>query len=255
MNIVVALRLVPDASGELEIAEGEKDIDREWIDMRLNDFDDYALEEAILLKERSGAKVIAVAIVGEGADRMLQGALARGADEAVKIAWDQEAAPAARTAARLFACAARELSADLFLTGVQTPEDIYGQLAPLAAADLDWPCVSSVNGIQLFEGGVELTQELSEGATAKLRVKTPAVAGVQTPSQPVRYVAGSKLREAASRKIPTLDATGEDASDPSELLRISLPENAQGVEMLASDAKSAADSLQKILAERGLLKA
>ena len=55
MQIAVVLRLAPELSGELEIADDGKEIDREWVGMRLNEFDDHAVEEAILLKEAEGA--------------------------------------------------------------------------------------------------------------------------------------------------------------------------------------------------------
>ena len=80
MQVAVVLRLAPELSGELEIADDGKEIDREWVGMRLNEFDDHALEEAILLKEADGANVIALALAGEGVDRMLQSVMAQGAD-------------------------------------------------------------------------------------------------------------------------------------------------------------------------------
>ncbi len=254
MNIVVALRLVPDISGDVELAADGKDIDREWIDMRLNEFDDHALEEAILLKERHGARVTAIAIDGDGTDRLLQGALARGADEVVKISWEGNGPPPPRAAAQIFSFAARSLAADLFLTGVQTPDDTYGQLAPFVGAVLGWPCVSAVSGVRVGEGAVTVTQELSGGAIATLQMRTPAVVAVQTASQPVRYVAGSKLREAASRKISILEAACDVAPEASELLRVSLPDRSGGAVMLDGDAQTIAGSLQRLFVERGLLK-
>jgi electron transfer flavoprotein beta subunit len=121
MQVAVVLRLVPDLSGEFEIADDGKDIDREWVGMRLNEFDDHALEEAILLKEAEGATVVAVALDGEGVDRMLQSAIARGADRAVKISTSTEGILSSRAAAPIIAAAVQQLGIELVLTGVQTP--------------------------------------------------------------------------------------------------------------------------------------
>jgi electron transfer flavoprotein beta subunit len=52
MHVMVALRLVPDTAEEFELAADKKDIDRQWIGFKLNEFDDHALEEAVLLKEK-----------------------------------------------------------------------------------------------------------------------------------------------------------------------------------------------------------
>lgn len=254
MNIVVAIRLVPDLSGEVEIAADGLDIDREWVDMKLNEFDEHALEEAVLLNERLGAKVTVVAIEGEGTDRMLQGALARGADEAVRIARDDEALIAPRAAAHLFAEAARALQGDLFLTGVQTPEDTFGQLAPLVGAILDWPCVSAVSKVVVGEGAATVTQELSGGATATLKVQAPAVLAIQTASQPLRYIAGSKLREAAGRPIQSLEVEAGETPPLETIVAVGLPERVGAARMWDGDAGSVASALQTLLAERGLLR-
>ena len=57
MHIAVVLRIVPDLAEELEIAESGKEIDREWVGLKLNEFDDHALEEDVLIKEQTKAKV------------------------------------------------------------------------------------------------------------------------------------------------------------------------------------------------------
>lgn len=254
MHIVVALRLVPDISGDVEIAEDGKDIDREWIDLKLNEFDENALEEAVLLKERHGARVTALAIDAEGADRLLQSALARGADEAAKISCDDYAISSRRAVAQVFANAALNLRADLFLTGVQTPEDTFGQLAPFVGAIVDWPCASAASRVVVDEGTLVVTQELSGGASLTLRMQMPAVVGIQTASQPVRYVSGTKLREAASKSIAKFDAGGELRQEISEILSVNLPDGGASATMLEGDVKAVAQSLRGILVEHGLMK-
>jgi electron transfer flavoprotein beta subunit len=92
MNILVVLRLVPDTGEEFELTADGKDIDREWIGFKLNEFDDHALEEAVLLKEAAAAKVMAVAFDGEGVDKLLQTALARGADSVAKLTHESTSA-------------------------------------------------------------------------------------------------------------------------------------------------------------------
>ena len=85
MKIGVALRLIPDLGEEIEFDDRHTSIDLDATDLKLNEFDDYALVEAILLAEATGAEVIALAAAVDGADRMLRTALARGAHRAVRI--------------------------------------------------------------------------------------------------------------------------------------------------------------------------
>lgn len=255
MHIVVVLRLVPDLTEEIEIAESGTDIDREWVGLKLNEFDDHALEEAVILKERQGARVTALALEGDGVDRMLQAAIARGADRAVKIAHGIETAPSARAATPLIATAVSKLGADLVLTGVQTPEDLFGQLAPFLGAALGWPHASAVNGILPEGNAVEIGQEQGSGFSATLRLVLPAVLGIQAASQPPRYVSGTRLRQAMSEKIEALAVAAPPASSLAVLSQLALPERSAGAAMLDGDAAAVADAVHRLLLERGLVKA
>jgi electron transfer flavoprotein beta subunit len=76
MKILVLLRMNPDPDGALELKADGSGLDREWMDLKLNEFDDHALEEAVLLKEATAGSVIAVA-VGDGAQRTADGDRAR----------------------------------------------------------------------------------------------------------------------------------------------------------------------------------
>lgn len=254
MHIAVLLRLVPDLAEELEVAEGGTDIDREWVGIKLNEFDDHALEEAILLKERSGATVTAVALDGEGVDRLLQSAIARGADRAVKVANDLPPLAPAGDVARLLAGVIKDLKADLAVTGVQTPEDLGGQLAPWLGARLGWPHVSAVSGAEADGGRLKLRQEHSGGYAVQLQLALPAVLGIQTASQPPRYVSGSKLRQAMSAKLESVEGEAATAGPAAAMVELAKPERSGGATMWGEDADEVAENLLALLRERGLLK-
>jgi electron transfer flavoprotein beta subunit len=254
MIIAVILRLVPDANGDLEIGDSGTEIDREWIDLVLNEFDDQALEEAVLLKEATGAKVIALALAGEGVDRLLQTALARGADEACKIDHELGDAVSSRAAAPLLAAVVRGLGAEIAMTGVQTSEDLFGQLAPYLGASLDWPHLSAVSGISLEAGALKARQEQSGGRLVEYRMTLPAVLGVQTASQPPRYVSGTKLRQAASLPLKTLSAEGEALMNPAQVLSLERPARQGGAKMLEGSAAQVAQGIVDVLRQNALVK-
>jgi len=253
MHIAVVLRIVPDLSEEIEIAESGTEIDREWIGLKLNEFDDHALEEAVLLKEASGARVTAVALSGEGAERQLQTAIARGADDAVIVAHDLEGVVGARAAALLLAPIVSELGADLVLTGVQTPEDVFGQLAPYLAGALSWPTINAVAGVTPDGAGLTVSQEYSGGFAARFSVQGPAVLGIQTASRPPRYVSGTKLRQATSLAIPSRPSELPAGFAAQAVSALAAPARGHGAEMLSGSAEEVAAKVVDLLAARGLV--
>lgn len=254
MHVMVVLRLIPDTNEEFEIAESGTDIDREWVGFKLNEFDDHALEEAVLLSEGSGAKVTAVALDGDGVDRLLQTALARGAAAVFKIPNELSAPVSVQASAQLFASAARELGCDLVFTGVQTPEDIYGQLAPALGGVLDWPQVSAVSGLKPDGNTILVQQEYSGGFSAQLSVSLPAVVGIQAASKPPRYLSGTKLREVMSTKISALAVSADEQANRTEILSLEVPESTGSVKMIEGSAEAVADKLFGVLRDNGFLK-
>lgn len=117
MNIAVVLRLMPSLGDELEVDDNGLDIDREIVEMVINEFDEQALEEAVLIKEATGATVTALALAADGAEQALRVAYARGADKVVLVDAGECNPYDTRRASLAFAHAVGELGPDLVLTG------------------------------------------------------------------------------------------------------------------------------------------
>lgn len=254
MHIAVVLKQVPDLVEELEIDSGGKDIDRSFVKMKLNEFDDHALEQAVLLKESSGAKLTAVAIAAEGIDQVLYAAKARGVDSLVKVEAGQEMLDSRRAASAL-AGAIKHVSPDLVLVGVQAADDLFGQAGPFLAAALGWPHVSVVSGVELDGDKVRVHQEYAGGRMATLELDTPAVIGVQAAPQPPRYVPVTKLRQAmASGPIESMAEGAAGAVGGVVVLAVAKPEAGKGAEMIGGSAADVAEKFAALLAERGLVR-
>lgn len=252
MKIVVILRLTPDLTEELELTEDGRDIDREWIGLVLNEFDDQALEQAVLLKEAAGAEVTALAVDGEGVERMLRTALARGADAVRRIPADDSPA-SSRALAPLYAAAVSEIGADLVLTGVLATDDLHGELAPFLAAELGWPQASAVSDVRIEGAGALVRQEYSGGRAARLALPLPAVVGLQTASQPPRYVAGSRLRDLLKVEVPEMAVDVTPAATGIEPAVLALPERGDGAVMIEGNGEEIAARVHAILTEKGLV--
>ena len=254
MNIAVALRLMPNPGDELELDNSGTDIDREYVEMVINEFDEQALEEAVLIKEATGASVTAVGLKSDGIEQALRVAYARGADRVVLVDAGEIDPYDSWTAALAFAGAFRQLAPDLVLTGVQTPTDVFGQLAPYLASALDWPQASVVIGVSLVDGSAHVVQEYAGGRLAVLDLKLPAVAGVQSASSPPRYVSMARLRQAMTEaSADTLTVSLEAPPPASTLVSISRPEQTAGATMLEGAAEQIATQIAALLREQGAL--
>jgi electron transfer flavoprotein beta subunit len=250
---VVPLKAVPDLAEEIELTADETDIDREYLKFVLNEWDDQALEEALLVKDATGAEVVAVGLAEDpDIEQAVYTAIAKGADAGVLIAGSGVDTHAR---ARLFAGYLGKEPADLIITGVQAPDDLDGQLAPMLAAHLDLPHVSVVVSVEVSDGVAVVHQEFAGGRVHELAVNLPAVIGLQAARQAPRYAAITRIRQAMQEG--GISEIGVDAGEPREGLavrRMYPPETTSHAEMLEGSADEVADKIVALLRARGLVK-
>jgi len=254
MKIVVAFKHVPSVADELEINDEGTNLDFDSTDFVLSEWDEQALEEAVLIKEASGGTVTVVGVdLIEELDRVLHSALAKGANKAAKIVGDFEPPVDSRTQAQLLAEVIGDMEADLVLTGVQAVDDLDGQMAPMLAAYLNMPYVGVVVGVEASNGTATVKKEYAGGVLAKFDVSLPMVVGIQAASQPPRYAPVSKIRQMAkSCTIEEIEFDSDDA-EGLEVLKMAKPVSGQGAVMLDGDAEEVAGEIIAIIKERGLL--
>src|SRR3989304_2488742 len=154
MNIVALFKLVPDLVEELEIDQSGTALNMDFLRLIINEFDEHAIEQAILLKERSGARVSVVGPNIDGADDVLYTAASKGADQVIKLTGDFQGKVNNHAMARAFASTLKELQADLILTGVKANTDLDGSIGPLLAEYLGMTYVGYVSGVNAVDGKV-----------------------------------------------------------------------------------------------------
>lgn len=256
MELVVLLKQVPDLAEELEIDASGTDLARDWLSLVTSEWDEYALEEALQLRDLVGGSVTCLALDTGSIDELLATCLARGADRVVKVG-SFERSPGSHAAARAFAAALRGMPHDLVLTGVQAIDDLDGQVGPLVAGELGLPHVSVVTHIAVGAGGGTVTanQEYAGGLVAEFEVDLPAVLGVQTSREAPRYAPVSRVRQLM--KTAEMGAVAGDGGGDGGLVveAMSIPEATGRAEMVSGDAGAIADRLAAIIRERGLAKA
>jgi electron transfer flavoprotein beta subunit len=247
------MKAVPDLVEEIEPTPDETGIDREYLTFVLNEWDAQALEEALLVKDATGAEVVAVGLADDpDIDQALYTAIAKGADAAVKITGG---GTQTATRAALFAGYLASEPADLVITGVQAPDDLDGQLPPMLAAHLGLPHVSVVVGVEAADGGLTVRQEFAGGRLHELRVTTPAVIGVQAARQAPRYAPISRIRQATQAGgLREAEVTPAAVTPQPTVRRMYRPEKSGHAEMLTGTADEVASKIVDLLRERGLVK-
>jgi len=256
MKIAVLLTMVPDLVEELEIDASGTALDAQWLRYVISESDDHALEQALLLKDRHGASVTALALDYGDVEQTLFTALAKGADAAVKITPMPEGGPRRREAAAVFAEILRRQSADLVLTGVQAINDLDGHLPGLLGGLLDLPYVGVTRSVEVAAaGGVIVQKEYPGGVVAEISVPLPAVIGVISAPQPPRYVPVARIREVMKTRSISAEAAPELGAQPAPAIRrMFKPEPAGQATMLSGGTEQAAQELAAILDSRGLLR-
>lgn len=253
MKILVFIKLVPDLVEEISINSDGKSLDTTWLRMIINEFDDHALEQAILLKEKQSAEVIVLAQDAEGVDEVLFTALAKGADQVVKLTGDFSRANN-HAIARAFSTYIQDIQPDLILTGVQANNDLDGSIGPLLAACQNQPFIGYVSGLHLEDNTAIVRKEYPGGVIAEMSVILPAVLGIQASEQPPRYVAVSKVRQVMKTsnieefQFDPLVMSGSPTTN-----RMFQPETSTHAEMIEGNPDEIADQLVSVFREKGIL--
>lgn len=252
MNIVVPIKQVPDLVEELEIDGSGKDLNREWLKNKISEFDDHALEEALLYKEANGGTVTAIVLDSDGIDKVLHAAAAKGADKVVKITGDFGSLVSTHTAGKAMADAIQSLGFDIVMTGVQAVDDRDGQLAGVLAAHLGVANVNVVTGVTKEGDGIVVQKEYGGGVVAEFEISTPCVLGVQAAKETPRYIPVAKIRK-ASRGVNIEEIAGStDGNAGTEINKMFKPESGSGAEMLGDNAEEAASKIIEILNQKGI---
>ncbi|MEK7685091.1 MAG: electron transfer flavoprotein subunit beta/FixA family protein [Verrucomicrobiota bacterium] len=258
MQTFVVMKLVPDTVEEMTVAADGKSLETEYLRLKLSDPDEHALEEALLLKERQGGSVTAVALDGPEVDDVLFTALAKGADRAVKLTGDV-AGIRSRSAARVFGAfltgEGKALPPDtLIFVCSQAIDDLDGELGPYLAELLGLPYVCVVTAVASREGKAVITKEFAGGWRGEIELPLPAVLGIQSAEKPPRYVPVAKVRAAMKTgRIETVEVTPPDQLGPLKLERMYKPEVTGGATMIEGSPEQAADQIVAVLSKSNLI--
>jgi electron transfer flavoprotein beta subunit len=199
VKIVVLCKAVAAEVSDVKIAAGGKALEYQSQLLTLNESDEYALEEAIVLKRAHGGEVTVMTMGSITTQNILHLGLGKGADRAIRIDAQIQDSQAASI---ILAAALRKLEYDLILTGTQS-RDTQSGLAGIAIAErLDIPFAFAVTQVEV-EGdrSIRILKELGGGRSADVRLPLPALLCVQTGIQKLTYVPPARMARARQQPV------------------------------------------------------
>jgi electron transfer flavoprotein beta subunit len=255
MKVVVCVEQVPDTETRVRVAASgtaisEADV-QSWV---VSPYDEFAIEEALRIKEARGGEVVVVTVGPDRAQAALRTGLAMGADSAVHVKDAAFDATDTLGLARGLAAAIRTLGpVDLVLCGQQGVGGDHSQVPGLLAELLDLPQVTVAVKVTLGDGEATVEREI-EGARETWTTPLPAVISTQKGLNEPRYAALKGIMAAKKKPLTVLDAAGLglDAAALAPRLKVTkleLPPARPPVRMIEGDAGAQALELVRLLHE------
>ena len=259
MKTLVLIKQVPNTDSPFRLNGAGTWVDESNITFALNDYDRYALEEALRLKDAGKAtEVVALTVGPERAASALRTALATGADRAIHVKDDALTGADPLGIARAIAAAIKDEGFVLILAGLQADDDNYTQTPGLVARLLGRPCATAVLKIEPGDGVVKVERELENQRVQVVEMTLPAVVAVQTGLNEPRYASLKGIMAAKKKEIRTVDlaAIGLDpavvggAGARMRTIRLAPPPKGKGAEMLSGSADDVARELVRRIREK-----
>ena len=246
LKIIVLAKHAADPESEIHVSADGKGVDEKGLVFDINDWDRYAIEEAIRIKEQHGGEVV---VVGVGyADDTLRKCLAMGADRAIKIPIDTRM-DSYQTAKAVKEAIADE-SFDLILSGLMSQDYNNALVGTLLAGMLDVPFATAVTSISVEDGRVRVVRELEGGFGEENILPLPALLTIQSGINEPRYVSIMGIKRAKTKELKevTVDA-GEGII---QVDKVYVPP-VEKAELIEGSPDKIAEKLVEILKDRGLI--
>jgi electron transfer flavoprotein beta subunit len=259
LEIVVCIKRVPEtAEAELKIAASQKEILKENLVFDTNESDNYALEAALLLKEKVGGSITLVSTGPAEAEEVIRMGLAKGADRAVRITDPKLAGSDGYATARTIAQAVKGLKYDLILCGCIASDDGFGQVGPTLAEILGIPHAVYVTKLEVNGNVARVHRELEGGLMEVLEITLLAI---QTGINEPRYASMIGIKRAAAKEIKVFDcaalglADGDvgEAGSQTTIDKLYVPPRTRQAEMITGSPDAVTTRMAQLIKEKGVL--
>lgn len=256
MKIIALIKQVPDTSISLKINANGADIEYRDMPWVINPYDEYAVEEALRIKEKHGGNVTVISMGPDRVADILRSSLAMGADEAVHLKDNIFDGSDAYSTALILSTAVNLSGYDIILSGKQAVDDAWGQVGPALAEILNIPSISSILKLEILQDKKSAVahREIDEGLEI-IEVHLPALFMTQQGLNKPRYASLPGIMKAKKKEIKVLDAgalgvasneIGKNASRIN-VKKLSYPPVRKRGKILEGDSKAVTKELVNLL--------
>lgn len=255
MEIIVCVKQVPDTAAKIKIASDGKSIDLMDVEMVVNPFDEYAVEEALRIKEARGGKTTVITFGPERAYQVLRQCLAMGIDDAIHIKCDDADSTDSLATATVLSEVIKTLPYDLILFGKQGVGIDNAQVPAMIAEILNLPQALVITKLELISEKQAVAHYEVEGGIAMVEVNLPAIfsteKGINEPRYPtLKGIMASKKKQIKEIKLADIGISeSQVGSSGSKLLinKLMLPPQRSEGKILTGDAREAVSQLVNLL--------
>jgi len=253
VKIAVLVKRVPDTASVFTIAGDGASVELGNLKFVMSPYDEYAVEEALKLREQHGGEVVVVSLGAAESKEIVRSALAMGADSGLLITGSGLEKLSSRGTAVALAAALKSLAPDLVLAGKQAVDDDAAQVPERVAELLDWPHASVITRLDVQRDTATVDREV-EGGQYTLAIKLPAVftaqKGLNTPRYPtLPNIMKAKKKEIRELGVADLGLTPDSLAANMTVVAMSLPRQHRLGKILEGDTPQRVAALVKALRE------
>lgn len=220
MNIYVCIKQVPDTETKIKLTADGNWIDTAGVKWIMSPYDEFAVEEALRLKEKNAGSTVTVVSAGPArVAETIRTALAMGADTGIQVDIP-ETADNNLAAKALAGAIKKQGNADIIFTGKEAIDDGAAQVSQLLAEYLGMPAVTVVLNAEYGAGSVKCKREVEGGAIEVLETKLPAVIAAQKGMNEPRYASLPNIMKAKKKPITTVSMADAGVSESDQKIRL-----------------------------------
>jgi electron transfer flavoprotein beta subunit len=254
VEIAVCLKRVPDtAEAEVKVDASGRDIVRDKLAYTINEADNYALEEALLAKEKHNANVTVVSVGPKQAEEVLRMGMAKGAAAAVRIDDADLGTSDPIALARVLASFFTDKNFDVVMCGAIATDDGNSQVGPALAELLGRPHAAYVTRLDIQPDKLVVKRELEGGFLEVKELSLPAVVTIQTGGNSPRYASIMGIKRAGAKTVDQLAPAGLGGVPESRttLVKLYVPQVTSAAQMLDGTTDEKAAKMAQLLKEKG----